>query len=63
MKRRIALLQDFTKQSEENARIAKEDIFGMQNTQKAITGYLSGLLDKVDHGREVRRRGQAPSIL
>jgi len=46
MKRRIALLQDFSKQSEENARIAKEDIFGMQNTQKAITGYLSGLLDQ-----------------
>ncbi len=45
-KRRIALLQDFSKQSEENARIAKEDIFGLQNSQKAITGYNSGLLDK-----------------
>jgi len=44
--RRIALLQDFSKQSEENARIAKEDIFGLQNAQKAITGYESGLLDK-----------------
>jgi hypothetical protein len=44
-KRRIALLQDFSRQSEENARIAKEDIFGLQNSQKAITGYLSGLLD------------------
>jgi hypothetical protein len=46
LKRRIALLQEFSKQSEENARIAKEDIFGMQNSQKAITGYESGLLDK-----------------
>jgi hypothetical protein len=46
LKRRIALLQDFSKQSEENARIAKEDIFGLQNSQKAITGYDSGLLDK-----------------
>jgi hypothetical protein len=46
LKRRIALLQDFSKQSEENARIAKEDIFGMQNSQKAVTGYDSGLLDK-----------------
>jgi Peptidase S46 len=45
-KRRIALLQDFSKQSEENARIAKEDIFGLQNSQKAITGYQSGLTDK-----------------
>ena len=44
--RRIALLQDFSKQSEENARIAGEDIFGLQNSQKAITGYQSGLLDK-----------------
>ena len=44
--RRIALLQEFGKQSEENARIAKEDLFGLQNAQKAITGYQSGLLDK-----------------
>jgi hypothetical protein len=45
-KRRIALLQEFSNQSEENARIAKEDIFGLQNSQKAITGFQSGLLDK-----------------
>ncbi|MGA8765031.1 MAG: S46 family peptidase, partial [Candidatus Sulfotelmatobacter sp.] len=45
-KRRIALLQDFSKQSEENERIAKENIFGLQNAQKAITGYQSGFLDK-----------------
>ena len=44
--RRIARLQDFSKQSEENARIAKENIFGLQNSQKAITGSQSGLLDK-----------------
>ena len=46
LKRRIALLQDFSKQSEENARIAQEDIFGLQNSQKAITGYEAGLKDK-----------------
>jgi len=46
LRRRIALLQDFSKQSEENARIAKEEIFSLQNSQKAITGYNSGLLDK-----------------
>jgi len=45
LQRRIALLQDFSKQSEEDARIAKEDIFGLQNSQKAITGYQAGLLD------------------
>src|SRR5271163_483012 len=44
--RRIALVQDFSRQSEENARIAKEDIFGLQNGQKALTGYEAGLRDK-----------------
>jgi hypothetical protein len=44
-KRRVALLQAFSNQSEENARIAKEEIFSLQNSQKAITGYLSGLMD------------------
>ena len=43
---RTAMLQEFSKQSEENARIAKQDIFGLQNSQKAFTGYLSGLLDQ-----------------
>ena len=44
--RRVALLQEFSKQSEENARIAKEDVFGLQNAQKAIIGYNAGLHDK-----------------
>ena len=43
---RIGELQDFSKESAENARIAKEDIFGLQNGQKAIGGYEQGLLDK-----------------
>jgi hypothetical protein len=46
LQRRLAVLQEFSKQSEEDARIAKEDIFGLQNSQKALTGYESGLLDK-----------------
>jgi hypothetical protein len=45
-KRRIALLQNFSAQSEENARIAKEQLFSYQNAFKAITGYLAGLNDK-----------------
>ena len=45
-KQRIAVLQNFSKESEENARIAKEDIFGLQNSDKAITGYNTGLVDK-----------------
>jgi len=46
LKRRIALLQDFSKQSQENARIAQETLFSWHNSQKAITGYQSGLLDQ-----------------
>jgi len=45
LQQRIALLQDFSKQSEENERIAKEEIFSLLNSQKAISGYQSGLLD------------------
>lgn len=44
--RRIEVLQKFSKESEENSRIAQEDIFGLQNSQKAITGYEAGLRDK-----------------
>jgi hypothetical protein len=46
IQRRLVVTQDFSKQSEENARIAQEDIFRLQNSQKAISGYQSGLLDK-----------------
>jgi len=46
LSQRTSLLQDFSKQSEENARIAQEEIFGLQNSLKAITGYNSGLLDQ-----------------
>jgi hypothetical protein len=44
-KRRIAMLQNFSAQSPENARIAQEDIFGLQNSQKAINGEYEGLRD------------------
>jgi hypothetical protein len=44
-KRRIAVLQKFSAQSPENARIAQEDIFGLQNSQKAINGEYEGLQD------------------
>jgi Peptidase S46 len=44
--RRIAALQQFASESAENARIANEDIFSYQNSQKAITGYDDGLKDK-----------------
>jgi hypothetical protein len=44
-KRRIAMLQKFSAQSPENARIAQERIFGLQNSQKAINGEYEGLQD------------------
>src|SRR5271169_6860458 len=44
-KRRIDMLQTFSAQSAENARIAQEDIFGLQNSQKAIKGMYEGLQD------------------
>jgi hypothetical protein len=44
--RRIALLKNWGAQSEENYRRAQEMIFGLENSQKAIKGYDSGLLDK-----------------
>ncbi len=44
--RRINLLQNFGSQSAENARIAQEELFGLQNSFKAVTGYLGGLKDK-----------------
>jgi hypothetical protein len=44
-KRRIAMLQKFSAESAENARIAQENIFGLQNSQKAINGEYEGLKD------------------
>ena len=44
-KRRIDMFQKFSAESPENARIAQEDIFGYQNSQKAIQGEYEGLQD------------------
>ena len=46
LKDRISTLKSFAAQSPENARRAQEDIFGLENSVKALTGYQSGLLDK-----------------
>jgi hypothetical protein len=45
-KRRIDLLKKFSAESPENARIAQEDIFSLENSQKAIAGYLEGIRDQ-----------------
>jgi hypothetical protein len=39
-------LMEFAAKSDENRRMAENQIFGVQNSLKAITGYQSGLLDK-----------------
>ena len=44
--KRISVLQKFAAQSPANASMAQEDIFGLQNSVKAYTGYQGGLLDK-----------------
>ena len=43
---RLDVLEKFSAQSEENAREAQSDIFGLQNSFKGITGYLDALKDK-----------------
>ena len=44
-KRRIDMLLQFGADSAENARTAEEDLFGLQNAQKAINGEYEGLKD------------------
>src|SRR5437868_2920584 len=44
--RRIEVLQSFSKGSEENARLAQDDIFDLQNSHTAITVYYAGLPDR-----------------
>src|SRR3981081_510861 len=44
-KRRIVMLQKFSTESTENARIAQEDIFGLQHSQKTLIGADGGLTD------------------
>ena len=50
--RRAALLHRFSATSAENARIAQEDIFSIENSLKAIKGYQSGLLDRAVMARK-----------
>jgi hypothetical protein len=47
LKRRQALLQRFSQQGEEEARIAKEELFGLENSLKARVGFQQGLSDPV----------------
>jgi hypothetical protein len=44
-KRRRAYMQAYSRQGAEQARVALRNLFGIENSLKAITGYQSGLLD------------------
>jgi hypothetical protein len=44
-KRRQAYMHAYSRQGEEQARVALRNLFGIENSLKAITGYQSGLLD------------------
>ena len=45
-KLQIALYKELVAQSEANKRLYENTVFGLENSQKAVTGYLAGLLDK-----------------
>ncbi|NMC66376.1 MAG: S46 family peptidase [Acidobacteria bacterium] len=46
LKRRQAILHEYANRGPEQERIARNTIFGIENSLKATTGYQSGLLDK-----------------
>jgi hypothetical protein len=45
LRRYEVLLKTFSERSEENARRAQDDLFGVQNSRKAVLGKLGGLQD------------------
>ena len=54
--RRESYLQAYSGRSIENARRARDDLFGIQNARKAYHGRLAGLLDPEFFGRLVTRQ-------
>ncbi len=51
--RREVYLQSYSERSLENARRARDDLFGIQNSRKALNGELAGLLDPEFFGKLV----------
>jgi len=45
-KRRQALMHEYSRKGPEEARVALRNLFGIENSLKAVSGYQSGLLDK-----------------
>ena len=54
LKREEVLLVNWSARAEENARRAKEDLFGIQNARKALNGRLAGLLDPDLMGKKIK---------
>ena len=54
--KRLAAIQKYAGQSEENARQAEHDIFGIQNSFKAVTGYEGGLKNPQIMGKKADGR-------
>jgi len=58
LKRLEVLLGNWSARSEENARRAKDDLFGVQNSRKANDGRLAGLLDPDLFSAKVRAEAE-----
>ena len=54
--RREVLLTAWSARTFENARRAKDDLFGDQNNRKRYVGYIAALLDQLSHARSCFRR-------
>ncbi len=57
--RRDKVLHEYAAQSAENARVAGDDIFGVENSLKAYKGRLDGLDDNELMAKQSRRRAEA----
>jgi hypothetical protein len=62
-RKRIAELKTFSGKSAENARVAREAIFGLENSLKAITGYNEGLLNKEHMDAQTREEEKVRALV
>jgi hypothetical protein len=62
-KQRIAVLQKFSAESAENARVAQEEIFALQNSQKAINGRYEGLKEMPLSQMETAERAREKAFM
>jgi hypothetical protein len=53
LRRREIMLQQFSTEGEEQARIAKEELFSIQNSRKAYYGRIAGLQDPAIMGKKM----------